>query len=176
MPTGLPDGRRCSAGRSGFFSATAARPRSIASSITSTNLHRLAAAALEHLAVLAEHVAEGDVLGPRRRHQPAGHLGDGEDHRQVLRLRGADDVEQPRRADPLDTVDDAGQVARGVGEGAGPAAHDQRQRFAVPVREAGREDDLGAVGVLEQAGCVAAARAPPASAPRSGSLRRYRRR
>ena len=152
MPTCRPTTSRCSAGRSGFFSATAARPRSIASSMTSMKLHRLAAAALEHLAVGAEHVAERDVLGSRRWHQPAGHRRHREHHREVLRLRRADDVQQPRRLDPLDAVDDARQVARGVREGAGPAAHDQRQRLALAVREPGREHDLGAVGLLEQAG------------------------
>ena len=37
MPTWRPTTSRCSGGSSGFFSATAARPRSIASSITSMN-------------------------------------------------------------------------------------------------------------------------------------------
>ena len=72
----------------------------------------------------------------------------------MLRLPGIDDVEQPRRPDPLDPVDDAGQVARGVGEGTGPAAHDQRQRLALAVGEPRRKHDLGAVGLLEQAGLV----------------------
>ena len=62
------------------------------------NLQRVAAAALQHLAVLAEHVAEVDVDRTRRRDQPAGHLGDFEHHLQVLRLRRADDVQQQRGA------------------------------------------------------------------------------
>ncbi len=57
-------------------------------------------------------------------------------------------------ADPLDPVEHARQVARGVREGAGPAAHDQRQRLALAVGEPGREHDLGAVGLLEQPGRV----------------------
>ena len=46
--------------------------------------NRLAAATLQHLAVGAQHVAERDVHGPRRRAQPAGHRGNVEHHRQVL--------------------------------------------------------------------------------------------
>ena len=66
---------------------TDAVARSIASSTHIDEAHRLAAATLQHLAVGAEHVAEGDVHRPRRRSQPAGHRGDVEHHRQMLRLR-----------------------------------------------------------------------------------------
>ena len=113
---------------------------------------RLAAAALEHLAVLAEHVAEGDVDRLGRRPEPARQLAHGEHHRQVLGLGRADDVEHAVGADPLDAIDDAGEVAGGVREGAGPAAHDQRERFPVAVRVPGWEHDLGPVGLLQQAG------------------------
>ena len=78
--------------------------------------------------------------------------------------------------DPLDAIDDAGQVAGGIRVRAGPAAHDQGQRLALAVGEAGREHDLGPVGLLQQAGGPRAARAPPASARRSGSPPRGRRR
>ena len=88
--------RRSSAGSSGFLAATAATPRSIASSTTSWSADRVAAAAAQHLAVRAEHVAERDVHRFDRRLQPAGHRADGEHHRP-----GAGPaVRRPRRPGP----------------------------------------------------------------------------
>ena len=125
-------------------------------------LHRVAAAALQHLAVGAEHVAEVDVHRACRRHQPAGHLGDLPHHLQVLRLRCADDVQQQRGAEALDTVDHAGQVAGRVVEAAGAGLHDQRQRRAFAVGVAGHPHHLGAVGLVQQPGMRRAVRGPPA--------------
>ena len=49
-----------------------------------------------------------------------------------------------------------GQVGGRVVEAAVGLAHDQRQGLAVAVREAGREDDLRAVGLDQHAGLVQA--------------------
>ena len=56
-------------------------------------LDGLAAARLEHLAVGAEHVAEGHVFTAHALGQPARHARDGEDHLEVLGLGHAHDVE-----------------------------------------------------------------------------------
>ena len=72
----------------------------------------------------------------------------------MLRLPGIDDVQEAGRADPLDPVEHACKVAGAVGEGARPAADDQRQRVALSVGEPWREHDLSAVGLLEQAGPI----------------------
>ena len=101
-------------------------------------------------AIGAKDQTERHVLGAHRRHEPARHLGDGEDHLQVLGLLGADDIEQASRTDPLDTVEHAGQVARGVRERPGAAADDQRQWLTLAVGEARREHDQRAVGLLQQ--------------------------
>ena len=68
----------------------------------------------------------------------------------MLGLLGADDIEQASRTDPLDTVEHAGQVARGVREGPGATADDQRQRLTLAVAEARREHDQRAVRFLQQ--------------------------
>ncbi len=115
---------------------------------------RFTAPAAQPLAVRSQHQPERHVLGAGRWDQPPGHPADGEDHLQVLALLGTDDVEQACRSASLDAVDDAGQVARAVGERPGRAAHDQRQRLALPVREAGWEHDQRAVGLLQQAGRI----------------------
>src|SRR5882672_7349415 len=60
--------------------------------------HDLARPRLERLLVLPEHRAEGDLLGARRRLEPTGDRCNREHHREVLRLRRADDVEQARGA------------------------------------------------------------------------------
>ena len=153
MPTALPTAGRCSARQVRVLLGDGGLTPLDRLVDDVDEPHRLAAAALQHLAVRRRARCRTATCSARAggTSQPA-IVGDGEDHRQVLRLRRADDVEQPRRADPLDAVDDAGQVARGVREGAGAAAHDQRQRLALAVREPGREHDLGAVGLLQQPG------------------------
>ena len=57
-----------------------------------------------------------DVLGPGRRHQPAGLAGGLVDHLEVLALRQADHVEQPGGVQVLDAPADGGQVGGRVAE------------------------------------------------------------
>ncbi len=115
---------------------------------------RIAAATLQHLAIVAQHVAEVDVHGSCRRHQPTGHLGHLPHHREVLRLWGADDVDEQCRVQPLDTIDDARKVARGVVEPTAASLHDERQRLALTVGVAGHPHHLGALALGEQARSV----------------------
>ena len=98
-----PGGRRrraARAGRSGFFSATAARPRSIASSMTSMNRTGSPLRLLQPLAVVAEHEAERR----RARRAPAAPATRPSPTRRTpsrsAAPAGADDVQQPRRRRP----------------------------------------------------------------------------
>ena len=125
----------------GDFAATTAAARSTASSSSSARLHRVAGARLEHLLVGAEHRAEGDVLEAHGRAEPAGEPRGREHHRQVLRLRRADHVdERAARPASADAVAERREIGRGVAVAAVLLAHDERQRLAVAAREAGRED------------------------------------
>ncbi len=114
----------------------------------------LAAAALQHLAVGAEHAAVVHVHRPRRRHEHAEHLGHLEHHLQVLALRRADAIDEQRGVQTLDAVEHAGDVARGVVEATRARLHDERQRVALAVGEARHPHDLGAVALGEQSRLV----------------------
>ena len=115
-------------------------------------LDRVARAAAQHLAVVAEHAAEADVDRLDRWLQPAGHLRHLEHHLEVLGLGSTDDVQQQVGSEPLDAVEHTGEIAGGVHVGAGARPHDQRERLVVTVREPGREHHLGAVVLLDQPG------------------------
>ena len=113
--------------------------------------HRLAAAGLEHLLVGAQHRAEGDVLGPGRRREPARELGHLEDHREVLALRRADDVDEAAGAERGGAVAHGGEVGGAVAVAAVLLADDERERLALAAGEAGGEDAEGAVALAGQA-------------------------
>ena len=80
------------------------------------------------------------------RNQPTGHLRDCEHHLQVLLLGCTDDIQHQVGVEAFDSVDHAGEVARGVVETARTLLHDERERVAVTIREAGWKDHVGAVG------------------------------
>ena len=107
--------------------------------------HRIAGARLEHLLVGAEHGAERDVLRARGSLQPAGLRADGEHHGEMLRLRRADDVEQPRTAERLRAVTQRREIRGAVAVAAVLLAHDERQRLAVAIREPRRKGAQRAV-------------------------------
>src|SRR6185369_134594 len=100
----------------------------------------VARARLQHLLVGAENRAERDMLRARRGLQPAGELAGREYHCEMLRLRRADDIEQPRAVQRLRSVTKSGEIRRGVAVTAVLLANDQRQRLALAVREARHED------------------------------------
>src|SRR5690606_1266174 len=113
-------------------------------------LDRGSGAGAQDLAVLAEDGAVPDVLGPRRWGEPPGVLRGLEDHREVLGLGQADDVQQAGGVQVPQAAADGGQVGGGVAEAAVALLDDQGQRVAVAVREALGEDALGALADAEQ--------------------------
>ena len=147
------DAARRRAGR-GSSRRTDAVARSMASSTRSTNRTGSPLRLFSILRSLPSTLPKATCTASAGGTQPAGHRGDVEHHRKVLRLRRADDVDEQRRLDPLDAVEHTGQVAGAVVEPAAALLHDQRQRIAVAVRVAGREHDIGAVALLQQPGCV----------------------
>ena len=165
-----------SSARSGFFSAIAAAARSTASSSSSISFTESPVRLRSILRSSPSTLPNDTCTASRRRHQPAGHARDLEHHLQVLRLRCPDDVDQQIGVEPLDAIEHAGQVARGVHERPRTGAHDQRQGLVLAVGEPGREHDLGAVALRQRAPPPRAARTPPASAPGTCSRRRGRRR
>ena len=102
-------------------------------------LGAVAAPAGQLLPVRAEHEAEGDVLGRGAGGQVPGQRRDGEHEAQVERLLGPDDVHEAGRPESPRPVPYAGQVGRRVAVTPVGLAHDERQRFAVAVLEAGWE-------------------------------------
>ena len=106
---------------------------------------RAARARPQHLAIVAEDIAELHVHATRGRHEPARELADLPRHREVLCLGRADDVDEQARAEPLDAVAHGGQIGRRVVVAAVGLLHDDRHRLAVAAGEAGREDHARAV-------------------------------
>ena len=88
-----------------------------------------------------------DVVG-----QPASHAGHGEDHLEVLRLRGADHVEDPARPEGRHPIAHRGEVGGGVAEALVGLPDAQGQRIAVAVGEPRGEDAGRPAGVLEESG------------------------
>ncbi len=80
------------------------------------------------------------MFGPGRLDEPAGHAANGEHHLQVLALGSTHDIEEEAGMAIDDAVAEGGEIRGRITEAAALHLHDERQRVAVPVREAGRED------------------------------------
>src|SRR3970282_844306 len=76
--------------------------------------HGFARATLEDLLVATEHGAERNVLRARGRREPTDLRANGEHHREMLCLRRADEVEQPRTAQHLRAVTQRREIRGGV--------------------------------------------------------------
>src|ERR1700730_8229693 len=83
------------------------------------------------VAVLALDHADLGVLEVLARGQPAGFPGDGEDHPEVQRLVGADDVDRAVAIDLVHPVPDRGEVGSGVVVTAVALADNHRERGSV---------------------------------------------
>ena len=115
-------------------------------------LHGGATTRLEHLAVRSEHVAKGHVLDAHRVREPASRPGGGPDHVKVLSLRGTHHVENLMSPEDAHTVPHCGEVRRGVSESFVGLLNDEWKWLTVAVGKARQEDDLGTVGLFEDAG------------------------
>ena len=111
---------------------------------------RLTRPGLEHLAILAQHGPESDMLQPHILRCPAGAAARIKDHREMLALRCANDVQEALRRELLYAVLQCCKIGRGIAKTAILFANDQWNGLAVAPGKAWREYAGRALAGLRQ--------------------------